>query len=418
MPFGKQLDGLISKAKDQYDKYHASHQAPAVPPRPNQQQQQQYPQQQYYPPNPPNPAPHAGPLHGYHSAAPHFFPGSHPPPQQQAPPYQQQQQQQQYGQQQYGQQQYGQQPYGQQQYGQPQYGQPQYGQPPYQQPPFQQPPYQSPPPFQQAPPIPPHPSAASFYYRPTFSPNEPVSLNFEHKLGDHGWGNNEKQNYIADPKNSFHTPSNALVLRALVDTNAPPGQQYTSARLVSRQTLARDRGSLQVRLTAPSAPGIWPAFWLLPREPFTWPGDGEVDIFEAWNGARVNHACLHWGHFNGPDHDKHRVVETPIPELDHPEGRWYGFAWDQPPHGQGGRMVWYVDGRPVMKADIPQGTRRLSDFQIIINIAMGGNVNGGVLPANGYYDMVIHSLKLQDEPTGGWGAFERDWATAPQGHTM
>ncbi|KKY23985.1 putative glycoside hydrolase family 16 [Diplodia seriata] len=439
MPFGKQLDGLISKAKSQYDKYQASNQAPAVPPHPNQQYpgqqqypaQQQYPgqqyhhqqQQQYYPANPPNPSPNPGAY--YQPSAPHFFPGSHPPAQQQQqssyqrppppPPHPSQQQQypqQQYGQPQYGQPQYGQPPYGQQPYGQQPYGQPQYGQPPYQQPPYQQ----TPPPFQQPPPVPAHPTAPPHYWEPTLHPNAPVSVNFEHKQGATGWGNNEAQNYTADARNSFHTPAGALVLRAIADDRAPDGHKHTSARLVSHQPLARDRGFLQVRLTAPSAKGIWPAFWLLPREPFAWPGDGEVDIFEAWNGLRENHACLHWGHFDGNDWNKHRVKETPIPALDHPNGRWYGFAWDQ--DGPAGRMVWYVDGAPVMKAEIPAGIRRLADFQIIINIAMGGNVNQGVLPDKGQYDMVIHSLKLHEEPTGGWAAFQRDWAAAPEGHPM
>ncbi|KAK0640332.1 Beta-glucanase [Lasiodiplodia hormozganensis] len=434
MPFGKQLDGLISKAKVQYDKYQASHQAPPVPPRPNQQypgQQYQYPgqqypgqqyqqqqQQQYYPANPVVDA-----SAHYPAAAPHYFPGSHPPQQSSyqrppPPPPPPQQQYPQYGQPQYSQPQYGQPQYGQPQYGQPPYGQQPYDQQPYEQPQYAQPPYQSPyqPPFQQPPPIPTHPTALPHYWAPILDPSAAVSVNFEHKQGAGGWGNNEAQTYTADARNSFHTPNGALVLRAIADRNAPEGQQYTSARLVSRQPLARDRGFLQVRITAPSAKGIWPAFWLLPREPFTWPGDGEVDIFEAWNGVRQNHACLHWGHFNGEDWNKHRVVETPIPQLDDPNGRWYGFSWDQ--DGPTGRMVWYVDGMPVMKAPIPPGTRRLADFQIIINIAMGGNVNQNALPEDGQYEMVIHSLKLHEEPSGGWAAFERDWATAAEGRPM
>lgn len=412
MPFTKQLNGLLDKAKDQYEKYQASHQAPPVPPRPNQQypgqqqhyQQQQQQPQQYYPASTPN-RPNAGAFYPGGSA-PHYYPGSHPPPQQQ-------QSYQQPPPQQYGQHQHG--------YGQPPYQQPPYQQP-YQQPPPQQygqthgqPPYGQPPPFGQPPPIPTHPNAGPpAYWEAVFAPNTDVSVNFEHKHGAHGWGNNEAQNYGADPRNSFHTHTHALVLRAVADARAPDGQKHTSARLVSHQTLARDRGFLQVRLTAPSAKGIWPAFWLLPREPFTWPHDGEVDIFEAWNGQRTNHACLHWGFFTPEDANKHRVIETPIPALDHPNGRVYGFAWDQ--DGPSGRMVWYVDGMPVMKALIPSGTRRLSDFQIVINIAMGGNVNAGVLPDDGQYEMVIHSLKLHEEPIGGWQAFEGHWQTAPEGH--
>ncbi|KAK7550882.1 concanavalin A-like lectin/glucanase domain-containing protein [Phyllosticta citricarpa] len=353
MSFSKQLDGFLNKAKGKIEKYQADRNSSSSG--------------AYNRPPPPAPNPSGfgyGSAHGYPSAAPHFFPGSHPPAGPLPPP--------------------------QQQWGPP-------GAPP---------------------PLPPHPSGPPFYWRPAFSPHEPVSAHFHHQLGDNGWGNNEAQNYTSAPHNSFHTPSNALVLRAIANRSAPPGHQYTSARLTSHTTLSRDRGFLLARITAPCARGVWPAFWLLPREPFTWPVDGEADIFEAWNGDRVNHSCLHWGHFNGEDWNKHRVVETPIPALDHPEGCWYGFAWDQPPDGRGGRLVWYIDGRPVMKAHVPEGTRRVSDWQIILNVAMGGNVCQGILPEDGAYDMVVHNLKLCEEPVGGWGCFERDWHTAPEGHTM
>jgi len=78
--------------------------------------------------------------------------------------------------------------------------------------------------------------------------------------------------------------------------------------------------------------------------------------------------------------------------------------------------VWYVDGKAVMKAKIPSGTRRLEEWQFILNIAMGGNVCGGKVPEDGAYQMVVHELQMLEEPFGGWQAFERDWNTAPEGH--
>lgn len=257
----------------------------------------------------------------------------------------------------------------------------------------------------------------SSYWQPTFNPSVPVNQNFRHELGAHGWGNNELQNYVDSPANSFHTPSGELVLRAMANCSSP-GDKFTSARLTSHQTLARDRGCLTVRLTPPCAEGVWPAFWLLPQAPFSWPTDGEIDIFESWNGDQVNHTCLHWGFFNGEDHWKHRVKETNIGDLDRHGGHVFTFAWDQPESGQGGRMVWSIDGQAVMKAEIPQGTRRLRDFTILINIACGGNVCGGKVPRDGSYDLKIHELRLDDAPTGGWGSFERAWSGAPEGHTM
>lgn len=218
--------------------------------------------------------------------------------------------------------------------------------------------------------------------------------------------------YCDNPANSFHH-DNRLIVRALVQ-----GGGYTSARLTSHQTLSRPRGYLTATILPPTAEGIWPAYWLLPKDPFLWPNDGEVDIFESWNGDCVNHSCLHWGHFNGEDHDKHRVAETHLQDMAR-QPHTFGFAWieeDGIPDWRG-RMVWYIDGRPVMKANIPPGTRRLEEFRILINIAMGGNVCQGKLPKDGYYDMVVSDLKMCEEPVGGWHGFEQAWNNTPEGKT-
>ncbi|KUJ19148.1 concanavalin A-like lectin/glucanase [Mollisia scopiformis] len=265
-----------------------------------------------------------------------------------------------------------------------------------------------------APPIPPRQAAP--YWKADFNPSTPISSIFVQETGAHGWGNNESQNYTTSPTNSFFTPSHQLVLRAISSPSSPENK-YTSARLYTHQTLSRPRGCLTAVLFAPCADGIWPAFWLLPQEPFKWPDDGEVDIFESWNGDRVNRSCLHWGHFNGEDWDKHRVVETRIEDMGE-RPHVFAFAWEQGEEGRGGRCVWYVDGRAVMKATIPQGTRRMSEWRVILNVAMGGNVCGGRLPREGSYDFVVHELKIEEQPVGGWGQFGVDWEKAMEGKTM
>ena len=157
---------------------------------------------------------------------------------------------------------------------------------------------------------------------------------------------------------------------------------------------------------------------MLPADPFTWPNDGEIDIFEAWNGKKVNHSCLHWGHFNGEDWNKHRVLETPLPNLG---SGWhtFGLAWQEEEGipGWRGRLVWYIDGRPVMRAQIPEGTRRMADFRVLLNVAMGGNVCEGRKPDEGQYDFVIQNLKMCESPPYGWEGFEREWGAAQEGKT-
>lgn len=267
-----------------------------------------------------------------------------------------------------------------------------------------------------------HPSAThapAVYWAPNFDPSVPVSQHFEYNTGQTGWGNNEAQNYTSDPTNAFFTPEGQLVIRAVAKHKAPTQEEkFTSARLLSHQRLARPAGCLTFRVTSPSAKGIWPALWLLPVEPCTWPTDGEIDIFESWNADPTNHSCLHWGLYNAEDAMKHRVQDTPIPGLKKSKGEEYAFAWQQGHNGQGGKLVWWINGKAVMKAEIPHGIRPMADFQLIINIAMGGDVCEGQLPKDGTYDFVIHELKMLDTPPHGWHGFEADWHAAREGHAM
>ncbi|KAE8847309.1 hypothetical protein HRS9122_04216 [Pyrenophora teres f. teres] len=366
------------------------------------QQQQGYPGQQPpqgYQQSPPGyqqpPQGYQQPPQGYAPPNPGQYSGGQYPPQ--YPPQNQYQQ-----------------PPPNQQWGAPQQQPQQWGPPPPQQQPFAPPVPQgskpqtpqpgSPPPIpqnrpQSAQPPPPQnippPQAEKVYWKPSFAITTPVSQNFRHEIGDHGWGNNEKQMYTNDPANSFHH-DNRLIVRALVQNGS-----YTSARLTSHQTLSRPRG------------------YLTATYPFKWPTDGEIDLAESWNGETENHSCLHWGSYTGEDAQKHRVVKTHLPDLPR-QPHTYGFAWieEEGIPGWRGRMIWYIDGKPVMKGTIPEGTRRMEDFRILINIAMGGTVNQGKLPADGYYDFVISDLKMCEEPQGGWQQFEHAWSCTPEGKAL
>ncbi|KAI1814763.1 glycoside hydrolase family 16 protein [Poronia punctata] len=268
------------------------------------------------------------------------------------------------------------------------------------------------------------------YWRPNFTPDIPVAHEFDQKQGHGdpwGWGNAELQNYTCTPSNSFHTPDGKLILRAISQPAHPdPEARFTSARLVSRATLARRDGCLTAWLDLPCAEGIWPAFWLLPREPFVWPHEGEVDVAETWNGDMMNHSCLHWGFYNGEDAQKHLVRATHIPDMARRPVR-FDFVWQcshsgvRPHDGKsegGGRLMWYVDGRPVMKNIMPPGTRPIEDWTVLLNIAMGGNVCQGKTPRDGAYDMVVHALHMSEAPEGGWQRFDHDWHVCPDGAVM
>ena len=152
---------------------------------------------------------------------------------------------------------------------------------------------------------------------------------------------------------------------------------------------------------------------MLPSEPFSWPTDGEVDIFETWNGSPINHSCLHWGQYNGEDHDKHRVIDTSVNDLTTAQGHTYGFAWDE--SRKPGKLVWYIDERPVMRAEVPQGLRPMREFQVKLNIACGGNVMQGQRPDVGEYVMLVHEMGMFEAPPGGWMKFEEHCTTTVEG---
>ena len=256
-------------------------------------------------------------------------------------------------------------------------------------------------------------------WRANFTPPNLVSDTFKYDIGfgDNGWGNDELEYYTKEPNNSFCRADGKLVIRAVANCNRKDPYRYTSARLISHRTLGQQRGFLAAVLTPPCASGVWPAFWMLPSKPAKWPDHGEVDIFESWNGDLVNHSSLHWGNFTTDDRDKHRTVQTNTPGMAHPEGHMYGFAWDQKEDEDGspGQLVWYVDWKPVMKASTAPGTRRISDYSILFNVAMGGTVLQKAVPVDGVYELVVHSLELYEAPPGGWSQFSNDYNAAAEG---
>lgn len=65
------------------------------------------------------------------------------------------------------------------------------------------------------------------------------------------------------------------------------------------------------------------------------------------------------------------------------EKHTYGFAFLQR------RCVWYVDGKAVMRADAPDSIRTWRDWQLKLNVAMGGNVCKGAIPQG----MSLNDLK-------------------------
>ncbi len=119
--------------------------------------------------------------------------------------------------------------------------------------------------------------------------------NWTHRLGNHGWGNNELQNYTASSDNSYITDGK-LIIEAIKENSN--GSNYSSARMVTEGKFEFAFGRVDIRAKLPEGQGVWPALWMLGDNFGTdgWPSCGEIDIMElVGHQPNIVHGTVHWG---------------------------------------------------------------------------------------------------------------------------
>jgi len=92
------------------------------------------------------------------------------------------------------------------------------------------------------------------------------------------WGNNEWQNYTNSADNSF-IRDGKLIIKAIKSGEGQKVEDYTSARLTTKDKKEFNRGRVEVRAKLGGGRGLWPAIWLYQS---SW-SDGiysELDIME------------------------------------------------------------------------------------------------------------------------------------------
>ncbi|WP_017606295.1 glycoside hydrolase family 16 protein [Nocardiopsis alkaliphila] len=200
----------------------------------------------------------------------------------------------------------------------------------------------------------------------------PDPANWNHELGDHGWGNNELQNYTDSRANSALDGNGNLVITARQEADG----SYTSARMTTQNKVQPQYGRIEARIQIPRGQGIWPAFWMLgadfPRTP--WPDSGEIDIME--NIGREPH--LVHGSLHGPGyHGGNPLTGSYM----HPQGwsfadTFHVFAVDWRP----GSVTWSVNGDAYQTYtwEDTRGNPWVYDqpFFMILNVAVGGDWPG------------------------------------------
>ncbi|ASY67219.1 MULTISPECIES: glycoside hydrolase family 16 protein [Sinorhizobium/Ensifer group] len=118
---------------------------------------------------------------------------------------------------------------------------------------------------------------------------DPAKWVYDTEGNKSGWYNNEKQYYAVKRRKNGRGKDGKLIITArkerLTSASDYGGQNYTSARLITRGKAAWVYGHFAIRARLPCGRGTWPAFWMLGADKTPWPENGEIDIMEQVGSA-------------------------------------------------------------------------------------------------------------------------------------
>jgi beta-glucanase (GH16 family) len=236
----------------------------------------------------------------------------------------------------------------------------------------------------------------------------PDSSKWGYDIGGGGWGNGELEYYTRDARNaevvndSGALDGKALAITAYHETNSPytcwnGACQYTSARLLTKFTGTWLYGKFEVRAKVPTAPGIWPAFWMLGNniDSVGWPTSGEIDNMEQIG----LHPDTNYGTIHGPGYSGSNGIggQYILPAGQRFADAYHTFTIVWAPN----TISWYVDGNLYethTPADLPAGKTWVYDhpFFMLLNMAVGNNSGWpGIANPSGYpQTMLVDYVKV------------------------
>ena len=200
---------------------------------------------------------------------------------------------------------------------------------------------------------------------------KPDTADWWYETGGGGWGNNELQTYVGGAVNGedlAFISDGSLKIKAKkiggtvysIRMNTKKGWQY---------------GWFEARIKVSDVPGTWPAFWMMPKNFNTWPGDGEIDIMEyaiSTQGRNKSSSSIHCNAYNWPA----GTQKTHVQNVSNAATEWHVYALEW----TATEMKFYVDGKQhlLFKNDGKGYNTWPFDapFYLKFNMAWGGNMGG------------------------------------------
>lgn len=205
-----------------------------------------------------------------------------------------------------------------------------------------------------------------------FTANSISSANWSYDTGGSGWGNNELEYYTNSSKNAY-TTGGYLVIEARKETMGT--NNYTSARMISKDKKTFTYGRIDFRAKLPKGQGIWPALWMLGNNIGTtpWPACGEIDIMELLgHEPQKTYGTIHWGAAGGGS--THIGGNYSLSSLTfNDKFHLFSLKWEAD------KMTFLIDDVPFFTANKSQVNGNYpfdKPFFFIMNVAVGGNWPG------------------------------------------
>ncbi len=152
------------------------------------------------------------------------------------------------------------------------------------------------------------------------------------ETGDHGWGNNEWQDYKPLEHGNTTVSDGLLHITAKLEGEGQNVGDYTSSRLNSKESFTYGRMEIRAKIPDHKGNGLWPAIWMLGegiRHGEGWPRCGEIDIMEyvSYTPDSVV-VSIHSSANNHRDGTQISSGFTALPTIEE-EFHTYGILWEE-----------------------------------------------------------------------------------------